>query len=212
MEKMMKPVLTHLTLMLSYYCNMSCAMCGQVYSGRRNREYACLPLEVIKRQIEDCHDLKSVYLFGGEPLLYPEFDELMKHPGIPKTEKLDVVQKIFDGRISPENSEFIKLIVKKDRYRELPAIFEYFSDKMKEYKKIGVAYVSTAVKLTAAQEQQIQKRILETAPYESVEMHYAVEPELIGGMVIRIGDRVVDSSIKSKLNDLTKQLLQIQLG
>ncbi|MBO4292693.1 MAG: ATP synthase F1 subunit delta [Lachnospiraceae bacterium] len=142
----------------------------------------------------------------------PEFDELMKHPGIPKTEKLDVVQKIFDGRISPENSEFIKLIVKKDRYRELPAIFEYFSDKMKEYKKIGVAYVSTAVKLTAAQEQQIQKRILETAPYESVEMHYAVEPELIGGMVIRIGDRVVDSSIKSKLNDLTKQLLQIQLG
>lgn len=65
--------------MLTYHCNMSCAMCGQVYSKRRVGEYAYLPLEMIKSQIEDCHDLKSVYLFGGEPLLYPDFDELVKY-------------------------------------------------------------------------------------------------------------------------------------
>lgn len=74
-----KPLLTHLTLMLTYYCNMSCPMCGQVYSKRRIKEYAYLPIEMIKSQIENCHDLKSVYLFGGEPLLYPEFDELVKY-------------------------------------------------------------------------------------------------------------------------------------
>ncbi len=43
-------------------------------------------------------------------------------------------------------------------------------------------------------------------------MHYETDPSLIGGMVVRIGDRVVDSSIRTKLNSLTKQLLQIQLG
>lgn len=79
MEHNTKPMLTHLTLMLTYYCNMSCAMCGQVYSKRRVREHAYLPFDLIKKQIEECKNLKSVYLFGGEPLLYPEFDELVKY-------------------------------------------------------------------------------------------------------------------------------------
>ena len=79
MSEITRTLLTHLTLMLTYYCNMSCAMCGQVYSKRRIKKYAYLPFEVIKSQIENCHDLKSVYLFGGEPLLYPDFDELVKY-------------------------------------------------------------------------------------------------------------------------------------
>ena len=142
----------------------------------------------------------------------PKFDDLMIHPGIAKTEKLAVVQKVFRDRTSPQLYEFLRLIVEKDRYRDLPDILAYVSDQMKKYHKIGVTYVATAIALSDAQKEQVQKRILETAPYESLEMHYEVEPGLIGGMVIRIGDRVVDSSIKRKLDDLTKQLLQIQLG
>lgn len=45
-----------------------------------------------------------------------------------------------------------------------------------------------------------------------MEMHYTVDPDIIGGLIVRINDRVVDSSIRSKLDGLTKQLLQIQLG
>lgn len=74
-----QPKLSHVTLMLTYDCNMSCYMCGQVYSKRRNKEYSRLPLKVIKREINQCQDIESVYLFGGEPLLYPEFDELVEY-------------------------------------------------------------------------------------------------------------------------------------
>ena len=42
-------------------------------------------------------------------------------------------------------------------------------------------------------------------------MHYAVDTALIGGMVIRIGDRVVDSSIRTKLEELQRKLMKIQL-
>lgn len=142
----------------------------------------------------------------------PEFDAFMKHPGIAKTDKLSVVEKVYQSRISPELYEFLRIVVTKDRYKDLPAIMEYVSEEMKQYKKIGVAYVSTAMELSDAQKAQVLKRLLETAPYEQMEMHYSVDPELIGGMVIRIGDRVVDTSVKSRLNDLTNQLLQIQLG
>ena len=43
-------------------------------------------------------------------------------------------------------------------------------------------------------------------------MNFSVDESLIGGLVIRIGDKVVDSSIKSKLSELTKQLMNIQLA
>ncbi|MBP5282903.1 MAG: ATP synthase F1 subunit delta [Lachnospiraceae bacterium] len=142
----------------------------------------------------------------------PKFDDLMIHPGIAKTEKLSIAQRVFQGKTSPEIYEFFRLLIEKDRYRDLDEILEYVTDKIREWKKIGVTYVTTAMPLKEEQKEQVQKRILETAPFESLEMHYEVDPSLIGGMVIRIGDRVVDSSVKRKLDDLTNQLLQIQLG
>ena len=58
----------------------------------------------------------------------------------------------------------------------------------------------------------MEQKILETTAFVKLEPHYSVDRELIGGLVIRIGDRVVDSSIRTKLDQMTKQLLQIQLG
>ncbi len=142
----------------------------------------------------------------------PEFDELMKHPGIPKQEKLQVLKEVFKGRVSEELESFLEVIVSKERYRDMPDIFSYFVDRVKETRKIGVAYVTTAVELTAAQKSAVESRILETTEYKSMEMHYMVDASIIGGMIIRINDRVVDSSIRTKLDGLKKQLLQIQLG
>ena len=75
-----------------------------------------------------------------------------------------------------------------------------------------MAYVTTAVELDAAQRQAVEARLLETSGYADMEMHYEVDASIIGGMIIRINDRVVDSSVRTKLNGLKKQLLQIQLG
>lgn len=71
--------------------------------------------------------------------------------------------------------------------------------------------VTTAVPLKDSQREAVEKRLLETTQYRSMEMHYSVDASLIGGMVIRIGDRVVDSSISTKLNELQRDLLKIQL-
>lgn len=142
----------------------------------------------------------------------PDFDRLLKHPGIPKQEKIQTMKNIFQGRISKELTGFLEIILNKERYGELPAIFQYFTDKVKEVNKIGVAYVTTAVELTEEQKAGVQSKLLETTAYRTMELHYSVDPALIGGMVIRINDRVMDSSIRTKLNDLTKQLLNIQLG
>ena len=142
----------------------------------------------------------------------PKFDELFSHPKITKEEKTELVENVFKGRISDELTGFFKLLVEKDRYKEKDNILKFFLDKVKEMKGIGVAYVTTPVLLKDEQKKQIEQKLLDTTQYKQMEMHYAQDEALIGGMVIRIGDRVVDSSISTKLNDLERQLLKIQLG
>jgi len=70
----------------------------------------------------------------------------------------------------------------------------------------------SAVELSPEQKAAVEAKLLETSGYRKMEMHFDTDAALIGGMVIRIGDRVVDSSIRTKLDGLTRQLLQIQLG
>ena len=142
----------------------------------------------------------------------PEFDGLMRHPAIPKQEKLQVVGNVFKGRVSDELESFLEIIVSKERYNDLDDIFAYYIERVKEQQKVGMAYVTTAVELTADQKKAVEAKLLETSGYRKMEMNYTVESGIIGGMIVRINDRVVDSSIRTKLDGLTKQLLQIQLG
>lgn len=141
-----------------------------------------------------------------------EFGKFMNHPKILKEEKIQVLQNVLKGRISDELTGFLTLIVTKDRYGEIDEIMDYFLTEVKSYKGIGIAYVTTAAALRDEQKAEVEQRLLQTTSYQQMEMHYAVDESLIGGMVIRIGDRVVDSSIKTRLNELTRQLMKIQLS
>ena len=140
-----------------------------------------------------------------------ELMKLLEHPKIVKEEKLQIVENIFKGRVSDDLTGFLQLIVNKDRSGEIYAILDVFMDRVREYKHIGVASVTTAVELREEQKQAVIDKLLATTDYESFEMKYAVDAALIGGMVIRIGDRVVDSSIKHKLELMSRDLMKIQL-
>lgn len=142
----------------------------------------------------------------------PRFDDLMSHPGVPKKDKLKVVSDVFKGKVSDELAGLLEVVVSKERYKDLPAIFEYFTARVKEQERIGTAYVTTAAELDEGRKKAVEAKLLETAGYRRMELHYNVDASLIGGMIIRINDRVVDSSIRTRLEDMKRQLLQIQLG
>ena len=137
--------------------------------------------------------------------------KLMSHPKIVKEEKVKIIEDIFAEKISAEFVGLLRLIVEKGHFAKVDTVLDYFIDCVKEYKNIGTAYVTSAMELSEAQKAAVEKRLLETTKYVKFEMHYAVDSALIGGMVIRIGDRVVDSSVRTKLNDLTRELSKIQL-
>lgn len=140
-----------------------------------------------------------------------EFGQFMNHPKIPKENKIEVVKNVFENKISRELVGFLITIVEKDRYCEIENILGGFIAAVKEYSNIGTAYVTTAIALENNEKNDIESRLLATTKYKTIECVYDVNKDLIGGMVIKMGDRVVDSSIRTKLDKLQRELLAIQL-
>ena len=91
-------------------------------------------------------------------------------------------------------------------------VCDYFIDRVKEYKKIGVVAVVSAVELSDEQKKRVEEKILQTTSFVSLEISYSVDEALLGGLKIRIGDRVVDSSIRSRLEELKRDLMKLQLA
>lgn len=155
---------------------------------------------------EESKVISEMFLSNSELL------KLLNHPKIDKDEKIQVIENIFKERASKNIVGFLTLVIKKERQNNITDILEYFIAKVKEYKKIGVAYVTTAIETTEAQKKAIEDKLLATTEYETFEMNYSVDEKIIGGMIIRIGDKVIDSSISLKLSNLSRDLYKIQLS
>lgn len=141
-----------------------------------------------------------------------ELGKLLNHPKIDNEEKQKVVKGCFDAFVSKNMTGLLVLMVSKSRYNEITDALEYFCRRVKAHKGIGTAYVTTAAPLSEAQKGKLVRKLLETTDYREFEMVYKVDKALLGGMIIRIGDRVVDSSIQTKLEELTRDLRKIQMG
>ncbi len=143
---------------------------------------------------------------------YPDLVKLLTHPQIAKEEKIQVIEKIFRGQVSDDLTGFLVLIVEKDRAASVVEILNSFLDKAREHEKIGVVFVTSAMTLTQQQKQKVETKLLAITDYVKLEMNYTVDSSLIGGMIIRIGDRIVDNSIRTKLLSMKQGLLKVSLS
>lgn len=141
-----------------------------------------------------------------------DLGKLLNNPKIEKEEKEKVVSEIFGKYVSKDMSGLLELMVVKQRQADIVETLEYFIEKVKEHKNIGTAYVTTARALSDKQKSELVEKLLKTTHYVEFEMNYNVDASILGGMIVRIGDRVMDSSISNKLDSLTRQLKDIQLS
>ena len=88
----------------------------------------------------------------------PELFSLLGNPQIVKEEKVALLHQVFSGKIAEELMGFLSIIVEKDRQNEMISILQYFIQRVKEFKKIGAAYVTSAVELGAEQKAALEKR------------------------------------------------------
>lgn len=132
--------------------------------------------------------------------------ELLDSPKMDDEEKLGLIKGIFENHISVDSLGFLLTIVEKKRQAELIPILDYVIDCIKELLLIGKATVTTALPLDDSKKERIVDELLKSSHYKSLEAEYVVDESIIGGIVIRIGDRVVDSSVKTRIDKMRKML------
>ncbi len=141
----------------------------------------------------------------------PDFLPTLKHPDMSMEKKQELLKEIFGGKLSNDVMGLIDVMVRKNRIGDLEKVLEYFTERAKERQKIGVVEVSTPIELSDSEKKKVEARVLEVTDFASLEMNYKVEKSLLGGMVIRIGDQVLDNSIRSKLDAMGRQLASVRL-
>lgn len=130
-----------------------------------------------------------------------DFELLLKSPIVKSDKKGAIITEVFGKNISAISNSFISIVLNKKRESLLADIANAFIDVYKIHKNITSATVTTAVALTDAQKKAVIN-VLNSQGKENVELKEIVNNEIIGGMILRVGDKQVDESIRRKLSNL----------
>lgn len=141
----------------------------------------------------------------------PDLQEVMEYRRVPTRVKKEIIRNLMQERISPVVIGFLEILIDKHRERNFSAIRESYHDFLRKHKNIVVAEVKTAYSLEPRFEVKLQE-VLEKATGKNIELHVSVHPEIIGGLVVQIGDRVYDGSITKHLEIMGARIMERSLG
>lgn len=133
-----------------------------------------------------------------------DFRAFLNSPVVSIPRKKSVLREVFGTTVGPETLAFLDMLVTKQREGELAGIIEQFH--ALHDLKMGIANVdvTSALELTAQQQKALQKE-LEQRTGKSVRLRVAVDTSIRGGLVVRIGDTVLDASLSHQLERLRER-------
>ena len=135
----------------------------------------------------------------------PQVTELLKNPRLTSESKVQTLVQLFGSDIDEAFRNFVSTLGDNDRLDVLPTIRELFEELKAEAEKTLDVEVQTAFELTPAQLQTLAAALSKRLD-RTVNPQQVVNPALIGGVVIRAGDVVVDGSVRGKLSQLAESL------
>lgn len=132
-----------------------------------------------------------------------EFANLLKSPVLKASLKIGIVREIFGDKVQELTMQFLELVIKHGRESKLPAIAEAYKQMLQTSKGIKQATVTTAYALSEEELKSINSRVAELTD-SKIELDNVVDADLIGGMVLRVGDRQYNGSVAAELRRLRR--------
>ena len=131
---------------------------------------------------------------------------LFKSPIVNTEKKLAILKEIFEGKIDELTMAFINIITRKGREAYMPDINEAFISQYRELNSISTVTITTAEAMSEADLASIKAKLQgSTETRDNLEIETKIDPSIIGGFVIEIGDKLYDASVQHKLDELKKQ-------
>ena len=135
----------------------------------------------------------------------PELMTVLHHPRISRERKKELLKQVFENRVRADVEHFLILLVEKDRAEIIPNVARQFGILLDEYRRETDAEAVTAVPLTDAQEAALRQRLQAATGY-TVRLKTRVDESILGGLIVRVGDRLIDGSSATQLQMMREQL------
>jgi F-type H+-transporting ATPase subunit delta len=133
-----------------------------------------------------------------------EMAALLATPAIGMSIKEKMLGQFLAGA-SPEALNMVRLLLHKGRFSMAPQIAEHYAELLNDLRGIATAEVVSAVPLSRSEVEAVGRR-LSTMTGRKVVVKPSVDPSILGGIVARIGDQLIDASVKGRLESLRRQL------
>jgi len=136
---------------------------------------------------------------------HPRLMKLLQNPLVNRREKHGLIQKAANQKMSPLVDRFLMLLVDKRRIDLFPLIVERVREVLNEKLGIQEATVVSAHKLDSQSSQGL-KKVLETITNKKIVLETQTDPDLLGGVQVKLGNRLIDGSLRTRLEALRTQL------
>jgi F-type H+-transporting ATPase subunit delta len=137
-----------------------------------------------------------------------ELRRIVEHPVVPYAAKERLLRKVAGDSVETEALSLVLLMVRRGRPRAIERMIAHFGELLRSERGIVLAEVRTAMRLEPEQQQAISARVAQLTG-EKVEMNEVVDDSLIGGIAVRIGDKLYDASVRSRLERLRARLMAV---
>ena len=137
-----------------------------------------------------------------------ELREVLNNPTIPQEQKTKLLENLVDRtKISSTTANFLRLLLQNQRLAYLKEIYQYFANNLDERGGVVAAQVTTAHPVTAETQEALRARLGELTG-KQVQLSFATDEELIGGIVTRIGSTIYDGSVRTQLEQIKEKMIQ----
>jgi len=135
--------------------------------------------------------------------------KVLFHPSIPRSSKKDLITKVFGKSVSDLMMNFLRLLIDRRKEGILEFIPDVYKTVIEEKKNVIKATVQTVVPLTGDRLDNFKKQ-LKKITGKTVELEIVQNPNILGGMIIKIGNKMIDGSVANRLKNLKTKLLSLR--
>jgi F-type H+-transporting ATPase subunit delta len=173
------------------------------------RRYAEAAFEIAERD-DSMEAWTAALAVAQKRLLDPRVTRLLSNPAVPAASRVEALGRIVGDDVTGAQRNLLALMVRRGRFEQLPAVIREFGRLYRLREGIVEATVTSAAVLDRAEVEALQGR-LESMTGARIELSQEVDPELLGGLRVRVGDQLIDGSVRGRLERLRTDLTNIAI-